>query len=341
MEDQNLLAILEANWRLQTERDLKKNPVLAKKIEKQTKELFNVNPFFRYQLNMSDYHIKEEIWEDTITIRDIKAKGYSNTKFVDVKVGNLTIKRKLLVITPPKIGNKVTNDWNLIKVLNEECPPTWREAFKLSYKQLIYLNDIILDEEKEGKRVVPDKKDIFRAFELCPLNNTLIVIVGQDPYHTVMNGRPDANGLCFSTNKGLKIRPSLRNIYNELDRSIKGFDAPNHGDLTSWAKQGVLMLNAALTVVKSNPESHSYFWQGFTMNIMKVLNKVKPRCIYMLWGGFAKKMKKYINATEYILETSHPSPLSVYRGFKKCDHFNKANEMLESMNETPIDWCIK
>nr|QBK89491.1 MAG: uracil-DNA glycosylase [Pithovirus LCPAC001] len=154
------------------------------------------------------------------------------------------------------------------------------------------------------------------------------------------NSQPVANGLAFSTEKGLRIQPSLRNIYKELERTIPEFEMPEHGDLRSWAKQGVLLLNSALTTIKNKAGAHTDYWSGFTTYIINVINKVKPDCIYMLWGLSAGKIKKYIHNTKYILQSNHPSPMVRNSNFKGNNHFLQANTLLKLAGKKEIDWRL-
>ena len=162
-----------------------------------------------------------------------------------------------------------------------------------------------------------------------------MVILGQDPYH----GPAQAHGLCFSVNHGIDIPPSLRNIYKELAADT-GFQIPNHGNLTSWAKQGVLLLNATLTVRAGQAGSHqNKGWEKFTDRVMQILNEKRKDLVCMLWGNFARN-KKSLLSKHFLLEAPHPSPLSAHQGFFGCKHFSKANAYLVEKGMTPVDWQI-
>jgi uracil-DNA glycosylase len=167
------------------------------------------------------------------------------------------------------------------------------------------------------------------------------VIVGQDPYHGVSNGLAQANGLAFSVNRGVPPPPSLVNIFDELNRDSKvRFDKPEHGDLTMWAKQGVLLLNTSLTVRKGNPGSHTKKgWEEFTDGVIRTVNHSCDHVIFMLWGNHAQSKKSMIDIRKHlVLTTSHPSPYSADRGFKGCGHFSRANAFLSSKKKKEIDW---
>jgi uracil-DNA glycosylase len=190
--------------------------------------------------------------------------------------------------------------------------------------------------------VFPSKHKIFRAFDLCPLNKVKVVILSQDPYFSKPN---EAQGIAFSVPKGIKIPPSLINIYKELqsDPEIK-FIVPSHGDITSWAGQGILLLNTALTVRQGEPNSHMFYWETFTDNIIKYISDTKTEVVFILWGNYARLKKQTINASDnnhHILECSHCSPLSAYKGpdpFIGSRIFSKCNKILRSLDKTPINW---
>lgn len=192
----------------------------------------------------------------------------------------------------------------------------------------------LLNDYKES--YFPPKDKIFQSFEL--ISNIKVLILGQDPYH----GYDQANGLAFSVNKGIKIPPSLRNIFKELNNEY-GYDMPQHGDLSSWSKQGVLLLNSILTVESNKPSSHKKLgWEDFTNNIIKHISDNEKNIVFLLWGNFAKSKEDLINKDKHlILKSTHPSPFSANKGFLGCDHFKKCNEYLEEKNINPIDWEIK
>ena len=212
----------------------------------------------------------------------------------------------------------------------------WKEFIDSEIEQEYFQNlKKFLVEEYETKKVYPKKSDIFKCFELTDFNDVKVVILGQDPYHQVNQ----AHGLCFSVNKGIKIPPSLVNIYKEIHSDI-GIDIPNHGDLTKWAKEGVLLLNTIMSVVDSKPMAHSNKgWEIFTDRVIKKLNDDDTPKVFLLWGTPSRKKKSLItNPKHLILETVHPSPLSAYNGFFGCKHFSKANEFLKANERKEIDW---
>lgn len=196
-----------------------------------------------------------------------------------------------------------------------------------------------INEEREGKIVYPPKEDIFSAFNFSPFNEVKVVIIGQDPYH----GPNQAHGLSFSVQKGIKPPPSLVNIYKEL-KSDLGIPIAEHGCLTNWARQGVLLLNATLTVLQKQPKSHyGKGWEQFTDFVVELLAKKDDPIVFMLWGRSAKEKceKMLINNNKHlVLKAMHPSPFSAYNGFFGCKHFSKANAFLEKAGKKPIDWRV-
>ncbi len=215
----------------------------------------------------------------------------------------------------------------------------WTEILKEEFSKEYYkkLWDI-LEKEYEEHKIYPSKEEIFSALKLTSYKDTKVVILGQDPYH----GKGQAHGLAFSVNVGVKIPPSLLNIYKELKLEY-GYEIPNNGYLVDWAKQGVLLLNTSLTVREGEANSHSKIgWEIFTDNIIKKLNEREEPVIFILWGNNAKKKKSYIsNRRHFILESVHPSPLSANRGFFGCNHFKITNEILEKNTKNKIIWEIK
>jgi len=195
----------------------------------------------------------------------------------------------------------------------------------------------ILKDEYESQDVFPPKEDVFSAFNMTGFREVKVVILGQDPYHDV----GQAHGLCFSVNKGIKIPPSLRNIYKELNSDLN-CRIPSHGNLEKWAKQGVLMINAVLTVRAHEAASHSKIgWTLFTDQVITMLNERKDPLIFLLWGNYARTKKKLITNTRHIIiESAHPSPLSASRGFFGSKPFSRINLELRAMGKDTIDWQI-
>lgn len=200
------------------------------------------------------------------------------------------------------------------------------------------LADFLISEEQLGKSIYPDNSDIFRALETCPFENVKVVILGQDPYH----GAGQAHGLCFSVQKGVKIPPSLVNIYKELQSDV-GITPPQHGHLIEWAQQGVLLLNNVLTVEDGKAGSHhNKGWEQFTDRIVEILNEKKENLVFILWGSPAqKKAAKVDSKKHFLIKSVHPSPLSSYRGFFGSKPFSKTNDYLKSQGLAPINWELR
>ena len=219
---------------------------------------------------------------------------------------------------------EITNGWK--RIIDEERVKPY----------FIELKRFLL-EEYDNYSIYPRKGDIFKAFELTDFSNVKVVILGQDPYHQPFQ----AHGLCFSVNKGIKIPPSLVNIYKEIKNDL-GCEIPSHGNLTKWAKQGVLLLNTIMSVRDSSPMSHSNKgWEVFTDKVIKELNDDDTPKVFLLWGSPSRKKKVLItNPKHLILECAHPSPLSAYNGFFGCKHFSKTNDFLKNNNREIIDWQI-
>ena len=195
----------------------------------------------------------------------------------------------------------------------------------------------LLGEKSAGKTIYPKGNDIFNALNTTPLHDVKVVILGQDPYH----GPNQAHGLCFSVQKGVEIPPSLKNIYKELVDDI-GFQPPEHGYLQSWAEQGVLLLNATLTVEARKAGSHQgKGWEQFTNAVISAVNNHCQDVVFLLWGSHAQKKGAAIDSQKHlVLKAPHPSPLSAYRGFLGCKHFSKANTYLHSKGRKPVDWQL-
>lgn len=196
--------------------------------------------------------------------------------------------------------------------------------------------NVFLREQKQAKKIIlPHSDDWFKAFKLTPFEKVKVVIIGQDPYHN----EGQAHGLSFSVPNGVKVPPSLRNIYQELHTDL-GIVPSNNGNLTHWATQGVLLLNSVLTVEKNTPGSHTHSgWVDFTDGVVDILSEQKQHLVFLLWGAYAQKKSAYIDADKHlILTATHPSPFSAHKGFFGCKHFSKTNEYLTTHNQQTIDW---
>jgi len=216
--------------------------------------------------------------------------------------------------------------------------PDWNKWLADEFNQ-DYMKSLqqFLQSEKQRAIIYPEESDYFTALNQTPFNKVKVVILGQDPYH----GKGQAHGLSFSVKPGVKVPPSLMNIYKELEVDLS-ISPANHGYLLQWAEQGVLLLNSVLTVEEGKAGSHqNKGWEIFTDKIIKLIDEEHDGVVFMLWGAYAQKKGRHIDRQKhYVLESVHPSPLSAYRGFLGCQHFSKANTYLESLGEKPIEWAL-
>lgn len=224
----------------------------------------------------------------------------------------------------------------------EKISPTIHESWKeilIDEFNKPYFSDLkkFLVEEKATHEVYPPGKLIFNAFDQTPFDQVKVVLLGQDPYH----GKGQAHGLCFSVPKGIPAPPSLVNIFKEIQTDI-GLPVPNHGNLEPWAKQGVLLLNATLTVRANQALSHqNKGWETFTDRVIQILSERKKGLVFLLWGRNAKAKEAFIDTSKhFVLKAAHPSPFSADSGFFGCRHFSKTNEILQKHSIMPIDWKV-
>lgn len=213
---------------------------------------------------------------------------------------------------------------------------TWKAVLQEEFdKPYFEILTNFVRKEYQTTTIYPPAKLIFNAFNLCPFDQAKVVIIGQDPYH----GPGQAHGLCFSVNDGVAYPPSLVNIFKEIEDDLHR-PTPASGNLERWAKQGVLLLNAILTVRANQPASHqNKGWEEFTDRVIKELSDKRDGLVFMLWGSYAQKKGAVIDTKKHlVLKTVHPSPLSAYRGFFGCKHFSQANAYLQSRGKSPIEW---
>ena len=218
--------------------------------------------------------------------------------------------------------------------------PAWQEVLG-PVKHADFFQQLMarIDAERAaGKAIYPPASEVFNALTLTPLDDVKVVILGQDPYH----GPGQAHGLCFSVQPGVKTPPSLVNIYKELAQDIEGFHIPEHGNLTAWAEQGVLLLNTVLTVEQGKAHSHAKWgWETFTDAVIKSVNDTQHGVVFLLWGSHAQKKGQNIDTQKhYVLSAPHPSPLSAHRGFLGCRHFSQTNTLLSQQGKTPVNWQV-
>lgn len=216
---------------------------------------------------------------------------------------------------------------------------SWQAALREEFDQDYFhkISEYLSAEKKAGTSIYPNEQDIFNAFTLCPLTRVKVVILGQDPYHNPQQ----AHGLCFSVPDGIAPPPSLANIFKEIKTDL-GIAIPNTGNLSRWAQQGMLMLNASLTVAANKPMSHSKVgWHIFTDAVIKKVSDQKEHVVFLLWGKFAQSKATLIDTSKHlILRAAHPSPLSAYNGFYGCKHFSSTNDWLISKGLQPINWSL-
>lgn len=233
-------------------------------------------------------------------------------------------------------------DLSILEIARRYKPKGWESFFDYTMPELEEVSKVIENIEKETKKSAPLRCNIFRAFDCTDLSRVRVVILGQDPYYQILpNGQPRAVGLSFSVSRDDFIPDSLKNIYKEISNSIPEFKIPSHGDLTAWTEQGVLLVNATLTVTPGKPNSHKGIWDGFLSKLFEVLNNERPNTIYLLWGRDAQDYSSMISDKAVILEAAHPSPRSANKGFFGCQHFKKVNSILKKRGEKVIDWNIK
>ena len=217
--------------------------------------------------------------------------------------------------------------------------PSWKNALLNEFEKPYFsqLKDFLLNEKNKGEVIYPPPPLFFAALDLTPLNDVKVVILGQDPYH----GIGQAHGLCFSVNDGIKFPPSLQNIFKELKADVN-FHLPLSGNLTKWAQQGVLLLNATLSVRKDQAGSHqNKGWEQFTDKVIQTVSEQNEHVVFILWGKFAQSKTPQIDTNKHlILTAAHPSPLSAYNGFFGCKHFSKTNSYLQSKGLKEIDWQL-
>jgi len=221
--------------------------------------------------------------------------------------------------------------------IDPKIDPSWKMVLNNEFNKPYFtqLKEFLQSEKAAGKIIFPKGSEMFNAFNLCPFDEVKVVILGQDPYH----GVGQAHGLCFSVPDGIPKPPSLVNIFKELQQDLNQ-EIPKSGNLESWAKQGVLLLNSILTVTASQAASHQgKGWEIFTDAVIHALNEHKDQLVFMLWGNYAIKKSSFVDRKKHLVLTApHPSPLSAYQGFLGCKHFSKCNEWLQNHNMKPISW---
>lgn len=225
----------------------------------------------------------------------------------------------------------------ITSIINPSLEESWKGVMNAEFAKpyFLELKNFLLKERAEGQIIYPSGSFIFNAFNLTPFDEVKVVILGQDPYH----GAGQAHGLCFSVADGVKPPPSLQNIFKEINQTI-GTSFPQSGNLERWAKQGVLLLNALLTVRANQPASHHQKgWEQFTNKVIENISKEKTGVVFLLWGRYAQDKESLIdNSKHFVLKAAHPSPFSAYNGFFGCNHFVKTNELLHQQGKEIIKW---
>lgn len=244
---------------------------------------------------------------------------------------------KLNIIKPSDV---VDNTWTVSRISKKRYPAGWKNLFKDAEHELKDISDILENDKKVNGRFYPDCKDLFRTFNLTPLDGNVgvkVVIIGKNPYHGCnYDGTSQDQGIAYSIKRGEKITRPLINIFKELRNTVKGFTVPNHGDLYKWSVQGVLLLNSCLTARRGDPGCHKEIWFGFIKKVINAILYTNSGCIFVIWGRYAKKIRKMLGERATVLEGSHPSSY----GFSGCDHFNEINKLLINMGKIPINWNL-
>ncbi|MBO1358365.1 uracil-DNA glycosylase [Acetobacter sacchari] len=226
------------------------------------------------------------------------------------------------------------NDVTGVK-LDERWKTALKDEFEAPY--MTALKSFLLEEKRLGKAIFPKGSEYFRALDLTPLGSVKVVILGQDPYH----GEGQAHGLCFSVREGVRVPPSLVNIYKEMNTDL-GITPARHGNLEGWARQGVLLLNSVLTVEQARAASHQgKGWEKFTDAVIARVNEQEQPAVFILWGAYAQRKAAFVDATKHlVLKAPHPSPLSAHNGFFGGRYFSKANAFLEEHGIAPVNWAL-
>ena len=280
-----------------------------------------------------------DLWNE---IADIPTEDDELSVPTDAKLADLVIQRSELTPLRLFIRPRVDQTWTIRDIV-EKCPPLeWQDAFDLAIHELRDVSSKLMADEKVLGTFFPLKADIFRAFDTTPLSRVKVVLIGMDPYPQLnpYTGKPRAQGLSFSVSRNDSIPASLQNIFKEIKANYPDFIHQGHGDLTSWAHQGVLLLNASLTVLPNRPGSHAGYWDGFLTRILGVLAEKVPDTCYVLWGQDAQKLERKIGGRAKILKAGHPSSRNLRDTFIGCGHFKQINEYLSAMGKAPICWNL-
>lgn len=298
--------------------------------------------YVRCRISGSDEH--QELYKEYILLKDFIERDITLKENPDISrlIDALSDIINYLPLEESIVSHEVKIDesWSFSRLFKEGAPEGWRELFNMPrVLACAEKNERVIKEKTEGL-YVPLKVDLLKAFELTPLSEVKVVILGQDPYYTVENGIPQAMGLSFSTRRNTKIQPSLINIYKELENTVDGWKFPGHGDLTEWATRGVLLLNVCLTTRPGIAKAHGNIWISIIEETINLIKSRRPNTIFILWGNDAQKLIRKLGKLEYLIG-SHPSPLSANKGgFFGGDYFNKVNQHLISKGMEAINWNL-
>ena len=240
-----------------------------------------------------------------------------------------------------RLVKNIDHTWSTTKIIQDQCPRGWENLFSKVLNQLPSIDQELEKYRRKGLLIFPYRQEIFKVYDVCRPENIKVVILGQDPYHSLDNGKPRANGIAFSTRRGNPIPPSLRNIYKEISHCIPNFNFPTHGDLTKWVSQGVFLINSCLTVSKGEPGGHGDLWANVIKETLLEITIKNPNVIFILWGNKAQTLyRRTIKKLFTTFESAHPSPMSASRGFYGCQHFLLVNKRLKELGLTEIDWNV-
>lgn len=292
-----------------------------------------ISTFFKPESAGAKRVVRQESSDEPSSKRQKSSRNKENAEIFS-KVSRLPYNED---IERKRLAAKIKLQVKRTPVLSANIGLSWFKALEPEFckEYFLKLNDFVVAERQRGT-VYPPEDQVYTWTQLCDIRKVKVVILGQDPYH----GPGQAHGLAFSVPKNIAIPPSLHNMYKELATDIPGFEIPNHGNLTGWALQGVLLLNACLTVRAHNANSHKEKgWENLTDAVIKWLDENLTNVVFLLWGSYAHKKGAYINKKKHlVLQCPHPSPLSVARGFFGCHHFSKCNDYLRKCNKSPVDW---
>lgn len=288
------------------------------------------NPLKRKIDEEADSDKEQKDSNSCLSSPDPKKKEYNSSPLSPEQKKRMSTNKTLALI---KVKSR-----QLPFALHENIGPSWFNALKDEFDKPYFqkLNNFLETERKSSVKIFPPHDQVWSWTHHFPIEETKVVILGQDPYH----GPGQAHGLCFSVQRPVKPPPSLLNMYKELSNDVKGFQKPDHGCLIGWSKQGVLLLNACLTVRQAQANSHKdKGWETLTNAVVKAVNENCSGVIFLLWGAYAQKKADMLNKSKHhLLKTVHPSPLSAHRGFLGSGHFSKCNEILTKQGKSPIDW---